>query len=40
MKTKVNVNEISQASPNQSMELEKANNLIADLQKRLKMFEA
>ena len=41
VKTKVNVNEISQlGSGNQSMELEKANNVIADLQKRLKMFEA
>ena len=40
VKTKVNVNEISQLGANQSMELEKANSVIADLQKRLKMFEA
>ena len=41
VKTKVNVNEISQMnSGNQSMELERANSVIAELQDRLKLFES
>ena len=40
VKTKVNVNEISQAnSANNSMELEKANSVIAELKDRLKLIE-
>lgn len=41
VKTKVNVNEISQLSTsNQSVELEKANSVIAELKDRLKIFES
>ena len=41
VKTKVNVNEISQlnSSANQSVELDKANSVIAELKDRLRLFE-
>ena len=39
VKTKVNVNEISQSSGNTSVELDRANSVIADLKDRLKLYE-
>ena len=39
VKTKVNVNEISQSSGNTSVELDRANTVIADLKERLKLYE-